>query len=77
MLPKRLGLIVPSSNTTMETELSEMFSRRVRLVPEERFAFHSSRMWMLHVTSEALLQMDRDSNRCVVELAAAQCEAVA
>jgi maleate isomerase len=77
MVPTRLGLIVPSSNTTMETELPEMFARRSRLFPEERFTFHSSRMRMLEVTAEALLQMDRDSNRCVVELADAQCDAMA
>ena len=76
-MPTRLGLIVPSSNTTMETELPEMFSRRVRVVPEERFTFHSSRMRMQEVTVEALLQMDRDSNRCAVELADAQCDAMA
>jgi len=77
MLPTRLGLIVPSSNTTMETELPEMFARRAQLIPDERFTFHSSRMRMLHVTADALLQMDRDSNRCAVELADAQCDAMA
>lgn len=77
MTPTRLGLIVPSSNTTMETELPEMFARRVQIVPEERFTFHSSRMRMQEVTAEALLQMDRDSNRCAVELADAQCDALA
>lgn len=77
MLPTRLGLIVPSSNTTMETELPEMFACRAQLVPEERFTFHSSRMRMQHVTAEALLQMDNDSNRCAVELTDARCDAMA
>lgn len=77
MVPTRLGLIVPSSNTTMETELPEMFARRARLIPEERFTFHSSRMRMQHVTADALLAMDRDSNRCAIELADAQCDAMA
>jgi maleate isomerase len=77
MVPTRLGLIVPSSNTTMETELPEMFARRAQWIPEERFTFHSSRMRMQHVTADALLQMDRDSNRCAVELADAQCDAMA
>ncbi|UXA05370.1 aspartate/glutamate racemase family protein [Mycobacterium sp. SMC-2] len=77
MPPTRLGLIVPSSNTTMETELPEMFARRAQLIPEERFTFHSSRMRMQHVTADALAQMDRDSNRCAVELADAQCDAMA
>ena len=76
-MPTRLGLIVPSSNTTMETELPEMFARRTQLTPDERFTFHSSRMRMQHVSAEALLQMDRDSNRCAVELADAQCDAMA
>jgi maleate isomerase len=73
----RLGLIVPSSNTTMETELPEMFARRANLVPEERFTFHSSRMRLQEVTADALLQMDRDSIRCAVELADAQVDAMA
>jgi maleate isomerase len=77
MVPTRLGLIVPSSNTTMETELPEMFARRAQWIPEERFTFHSSRMRMQEVTVEALLAMDRDSNRCAVELADAQCDAMA
>lgn len=77
MAPTRLGLIVPSSNTTMETELPEMFARRAQLTPEERFTFHSSRMRMQHVTTDALLQMDADSNRCAVELADAQCDVMA
>jgi maleate isomerase len=75
--PTRLGLIVPSSNTTMETELPEMFARRMQVIPEERFTFHSSRMRMQEVTAEALLQMDRDSNRCAVELADAEVDAMA
>jgi maleate isomerase len=61
----------------METELPEMFARRRELVPDERFTFHSSRMRMLKVSAEELLQMDRDSNRCAVELADAQCDAMA
>ena len=35
-LPYRVGLIVPSSNVTMETELPELFRRR-ELVAPERF----------------------------------------
>ncbi len=77
MSTTRLGLIVPSSNTTMETELPEMFARRQQVDPSERFTFHSSRMRMKEVTAEALLQMDKDSNRCAVELADAECDAMA
>jgi len=51
MSSTRIGLIVPSSNTTMETELPEMFSRRFQLIPEEKFTFHSSRMRGCRVTA--------------------------
>ena len=77
MSSTRIGLIVPSSNTTMETELPEMFARRASLSPEERFTFHSSRMRMRAVTAEELLAMDRDSGRCAVELSDAQIDAIA
>ena len=35
----RVGLIVPSSNTTMETEIPEMLRRRSQIEPES-FTFH-------------------------------------
>lgn len=67
----RIGQIVPSSNTTMETEIPAMFRMR-ESVASERFTFHSSRMRMKHVTPEALAAMDRDSDRCALELSDAQ-----
>jgi len=76
MTATRLGLIVPSSNTTMETELPEMFARRSARF-DERYTFHSSRMRMQAVTAESLLAMDQESNRCAVELADAQVDAMA
>ena len=45
----RIGQIVPSSNTTMETEIPAMLRAREALYPE-RFTFHSSRMRMHRVT---------------------------
>ena len=39
----RIGQIVPSSNTTMETEIPAMLRAREQVLPE-RFSFHSSRM---------------------------------
>lgn len=39
----RIGQIIPSSNTTMETEIPAMLTSRCSLFPEERFTFHSSR----------------------------------
>ncbi len=67
----RIGQIVPSSNTTMETEIPAVLRSRERIEPE-RFSFHSSRMRMQQVTPEALAAMDRDSDRCALELADAR-----
>ncbi|MGY4099027.1 maleate cis-trans isomerase family protein [Nocardia sp. R16R-3T] len=64
----RVGLIVPSSNITMETEIPAMLRARERIEPE-RFTFHSSRMRMKSVTSEELAAMDDESDRCAAELA--------
>ena len=49
----RIGQIVPSSNTTMETEIPAMLRAREQVLPE-RFSFHSSRMRMQKVTKEEL-----------------------
>ncbi len=67
----RIGQIVPSSNTTMETEIPTLLRMR-ELVAPERFTFHSSRMRMKHVTKEELAAMDRDSDRCALELSDAR-----
>ena len=67
----RIGQIVPSSNTTMETELPAMFRAREAVAPE-RFTFHSSRMRMKNVTKEELAAMDADSDRCAAELSDAR-----
>jgi len=67
----KIGQIVPSSNTTMETEIPAMFRAREQILPE-RFTFHSSRMRMKKVTKEELEAMDRDSDRCAAELSDAR-----
>lgn len=67
----RIGQIVPSSNTTMETEIPAMLRTR-ETVASERFTFHSSRMRMQKVTKEELAAMDKDSDRCALELADAR-----
>lgn len=67
----RVGQIVPSSNTTMETEIPAMLRAR-ELILTERFSFHSSRMRMKKVTKEELEAMDRDSDRCADELSDAR-----
>ena len=63
----RIGQIVPSSNTTMETEIPAMLRAREAVEPE-RFTFHSSRMRMKKVTKEELAAMDGESDRCAAEL---------
>lgn len=69
--PIRVGLIVPSSNVTMETEIPAMLRAREEIAPE-RFTFHSARMRMKQVTAEELAKMDADSERAAVELADAR-----
>jgi maleate isomerase len=68
----RIGLIVPSSNTTMETEIPALLSRH-----EASFTFHSSRMPMRRVSPEELARMDAESDRCARELSDARCDALA
>lgn len=63
----RIGQIVPSSNTTMETEIPAILRAREALFTE-RFTFHSSRMRMQKVTKDELAKMDSDSDRCAIEL---------
>ena len=72
----RVGLIVPSSNTTMETEIPRMLRAREAARPEQTFTFHSSRMRMKHVTPEELRAMNAQMDRCAAELADARCDVV-
>jgi maleate isomerase len=68
----RIGQIVPSSNTTMETEIPAMLRAREDIRPQERFTFHSSRMRMHKVTQAELEAMNREGLRCAAELADAR-----
>jgi len=68
----RIGQIVPSSNTTMETEIPAMLNARMTIRPEQRFTFHSSRMRMKKVVKEELAAMDAESDRCAQELSDAK-----
>src|SRR5580765_4929623 len=67
----RIGQIVPSSNTTMETEIPAMLGAREQHFPE-RFTFHSSRMRMKRVSAEELAAMNQEGLRCAAELADAR-----
>ena len=75
LTPIRIGQIVPSSNTTMETEIPAMLRVREAVAPE-RFTFHSSRMRMKKVVKEELEAMDRDSDRCALELSDARVDVI-
>ena len=74
--PFRVGLVVPSSNTTMETEVPAILRSRAALAPDS-FTFHSSRVRMQHVTAEELAAMVADSDRCALELSDARVDVVA
>ena len=65
----RIGQVVPSSNTTMETEIPRMLRARK---DGERFTFHSSRMRMKRVSVEELAAMNKEGLRCAAELADAR-----
>jgi len=60
----RVGLVVPSSNVTVETELPAILGRH----PAATFSFHSSRMRMATVSPEQLAAMNAQRERCVLEL---------
>lgn len=69
MTPRRIrvGLVVPSSNTTMETELPELL-RRVEEPLGVRFTFHSARMPMRTVDLAELKRMDGNADDCAKSL---------
>ncbi|MEU9919586.1 Asp/Glu racemase [Streptomyces sp. NPDC051001] len=69
-------MLVPSSNTTMETEVPEVL-RRVTAQTGDRFTFHSSRMRMKTVSAEELAAMNADADRAAVELADAAVDVMA
>lgn len=71
----RIGQIVPSSNTTMETEIPAILQGRQAVAPE-RFTFHSSRMRMRQVTKAELASMDTESERCATELSDAKMDVI-
>jgi maleate isomerase len=68
----RIGQIVPSSNTTMETEIPAMLQARAARFPHERFSFHASRMRMHKVEKAELERMNAQALRCAAELADAR-----
>lgn len=71
----RIGMIVPSSNTTMETEIPELLQRAGR--GTHRFTFHSSRMRMKKVNLSELGKMNAQADRCAEELSDAAVDVAA
>ena len=76
MAVHHVGMIVPSSNLTMETELPRMLRSRQEIVPEDDFVFHTSRMRMQHVTPEGLRAMNAQTERAALEMADARPDVV-
>jgi len=68
----RIGLVVPSSNITVETEVPALLARH----ETARFSFHSSRMRMHTVSPEELRAMNAQRERCVDELTDAGVDAL-
>ncbi|MGI5129737.1 maleate cis-trans isomerase family protein [Pseudonocardia sp. CA-107938] len=71
--PHRVGLIVPSSNTTMETELPALLGRHASAA----FTFHSSRAVLHTVDPGSLRQMVDQVDRCSAEVADAAVDVIA
>src|ERR1700760_2692570 len=60
----RVGLVVPSSNVTVETEMPAILGRH----PDAAFSFHASRMRMARVSPEQLRAMNAQRERCILEI---------
>jgi maleate isomerase len=69
---RRVGLVVPSSNVTVETEMPALLARH----RDARFSFHSSRMRMQAVSPEQLRAMNAQRERCILELGDAGIDAI-
>lgn len=70
----RIGLIVPSSNITIETEVPTLLRR---LEPTQSFTFHASRARMRQVNQAELAAMNAEAVRCAVEVSDADVHAIA
>lgn len=72
MTVHRVGLVVPSSNVTVETEMPALLGRHATA----RFSFHGSRMRMHTVSPAQLRAMNAQRERCILELGDAGVDAV-
>jgi len=71
----RVGLIVPSSNVTMETEIPQLLHRHADGYGT-RWTFHSSRARLHTVDVKSLACMVDDGERCAAELGDADIDVV-
>lgn len=67
----RVGLIVPSSNTTMETEIAALLQRQAA-ADGSRFTIHSARLRLRQTTPDALRAMNDAAGDAVDALCDAQ-----
>lgn len=65
----RIGQVVPSSNTTMETEVPEILRTVAASSGQFRPTFHSARMRMKHVSKEELAAMNAGAGQAIQQLA--------
>ncbi|MFD2473545.1 maleate cis-trans isomerase family protein [Amycolatopsis silviterrae] len=72
MSTHRIGLVVPSSNVTVETEMPALLARH----SSADFSFHSTRMRMHTVSPAGLAAMNAQRERCVMEIADASPEVI-
>lgn len=68
----RIGLVVPSSNVTVETEMPALLGRSRHAT----FSFHGTRMRMHTVSAEELQAMNDQRERCVDEIGDAGVDAI-
>ncbi|WP_063128643.1 maleate cis-trans isomerase family protein [Nocardia fusca] len=68
----RIGLVVPSSNVTVETEMPALLQRHRNAT----FSFHTTRMRMHTVSPEELRAMNGQRERCVDEIGDAGVDAI-
>jgi maleate isomerase len=73
--PHRVGMIVPSADTTTEIEIPELL-RRQQAASGERFSVHSTRLRLQQFTAEALQKMNDGADSAVDLLCDARVDAL-
>ena len=72
----RIGLVVPSANTTMETEIPALLQRQ-SVADGSHFTFHSARLRLRQLTPEAIETMNDHAGEAVATLCDAEVDAIA